>query len=172
MLRKRFVSLVLCVALLFIAVTVVNAQGPSQAAGQMDMPTPTATAAPEATPAPAADLPLAGDLPLANTQSGTCPMMNGTGMTGMGNMAGMQGMSGMGMNGMSGGMMNMGGMGGMSGMNGNMASYPVPWYSNPWWLLGWVLLTLVVLAILFGAAYGLIQLIRRSRSGNPPAPSA
>lgn len=170
MLRKSIVSLVLCIALLLIAITLVSAQTPGQAAGQMDMSTPTATALPEATPA--ADLPLAGsgDLPLSGTQTGTCPMMNGTSTTGMGNMGGMQGMSGMGMNGMSGGMMNMGGMPGMN-MSGSMSSIPVPWYSDPWWLLGWVLLTLVTLAILFAAAYGLIQLTRRSRSAQPPAAS-
>jgi hypothetical protein len=178
MFRKSIIAVVLSIALLFIVVTLANAQEPGQAIHQMDMPTATATAAPEATPA--TDVPLSGDLPLSGAQSGTCPMMSGSGMTGMGtgmgNMAGMQGMSGtgmngmsgMGMNGMSGGMMN---MEGMSGMNGTMAGYPVPWYSNPWWLLGWVLLALVVLAILFGAAYGLIQLTRRSKSENPPASS-
>src|SRR5512144_189590 len=126
MFRKSIIAIVLSIALLFIVVTLANAQEPGQAVNQMDMPTATATAAPEATPAPATDLPRCGDLPLSGAQSGTCPMMSGSGMTGMGtgmgNMAGMQGMSGtgmngmsgMGMNGMSGGMMNMEGMSGMN----------------------------------------------------------
>lgn len=163
MFRKSIAAIVLSIAFLLIVVTLANAQEPGQAAPQMDMSTPTATAAPEAAASPAAELPLSGssDLPLAGAQSGTCPMMNGSGMTGMsgmGNMAGMQGMSGMGMSGMSGGMAN------MQNMNGGMAGYSVPWYSDPWLMLGWVLLTLVVLAILFGAAYGVIQFTRRSRS--------
>ena len=170
MFRKSIIAVVLSFALLFVVVTLANAQEPRQAVVQMDMPTLTATAAPEATPPAATDLPLAGDLPLSGAQSGTCPMMSGSGMTGMGaGMGNMAGMQGMGMNGMSGGMMN--NMGGMSGMNGTMASYSAPWYSNPWSLLGWVLLTLVVLAILFGAAYGLIRLTRGSKSENPPASS-
>jgi hypothetical protein len=127
--------------------------------------TPTPTLLPlDPTPIP--------DLPLSGTQSGTCPMMSGTDMTGMGNMSGMQGMqgmSGMGMSGMS-GMNGMSGMQEMPGMNG-MTSYPNPWYSDPWWLLGWVLLTLVVLAILAGAVYGFLQIIRRSKSVQPPASS-
>jgi len=56
-------------------------------------------------------------------------------------------------------------------MNDAMANYPEPWYSNPWWLLGWVLLTLVVLAILIGVSYGFIQIIRRSKSVQPPVSS-
>lgn len=171
MFRKGIVSIVFAAGLLFMIFTLASAQGQGQAIYQMDM-TPTATALPEATPV--ADLPLSGDLPLAGMQSGTCPMMSGTGMTGMdmnsmsgmSGMSGMQGMSGMNMSGMSG--MN---MGGMSGMNGTMAYTPVPWYSNPWWLLGWVLLTLVVLAILVGAYYGFTQMIRRPKTV-PPSESS
>lgn len=162
MLRKTIISIILCVALLFILVTLVSAQEPGEADYQMDMNTPTATAIPvESTPI--ADLPLSG----TTTQSGTCPMMSGMDMGSMSGMAGMDmsGMSGMqGMSGMS-GMTNMGGMSGMNmaGMSGTMTAYSTPWYNDPWLMLGWVLLVVLVAAILTGSVVGVQALIRRSK---------
>ena len=124
------------------------AQSEGQVLNQTAMETATPMAEPLSTPL--SDLPLSG----AQTGTGTCPMMSGTGMTG--NMSGMQGqgMSGMNMGTMSG--MNMAGAGGMTM---NLSS---PWYSNPWWVLGWVILTLVVITILAGVVFGVIWMIRRS----------
>jgi hypothetical protein len=171
MFRKSIIAIVLGVALLFLFFTLVSAQGQKEVY-QMDMSTPTATVLPvESTPVP--ELPLSGVQSAA--QSGTCPMMSGTGMTGMGSMSGMQGMSGMDMGnmsampGMSGDMMNMGGMTGMNmtGMNGSMATYSTPWYTNPWLMLGWVLLVLVVLAVLAGIVLTAQTLRRRSAAVVP-----
>lgn len=169
MFRKSIIAVVLGVALLSLFFTLVSAQGQKEVY-QMDMSTPTAISLPvESTPV--AELPLSG----AQSGTGTCPMMSGTGMTGtgnmsgMGNMAGMQGMSGMNMGNMSGmqGMQNMpGGMAGMN-MNGSMAAYATPWYSNPWLMLGWVLLVLVVLAVLAGIVLMVRTLRRRSEAAVP-----
>ena len=169
MFRKIISSLFLTLGFLMVVTILAAAQGGGQEVNQMDMGTPTAMVSPEATPV--SDLPLSGDLPLSETQTGTCPMMGGMGMTGAGSMSGMnmEGMTGMGTSGMSGisgmqGMsgMNMGTMPGMdmTGTDGMTMNLSTPWYSNPWLLLGWVLLTLVALTILVGAVY----IIRRSRS--------
>jgi len=177
MFRKSIIAVVLGVALLFLFFTLVSAQGQKEVY-QMDMTTPTATPlVVESTPVP--DLPLSG----AQSGTGTCPMMSGTGSgnmsgMGMGNMTGMQGMSGMnmgnmsgmqGMQNMPGGMTNMGGMAGMnmSSMNGPMAAYATPWYSNPWLMLGWVLLVLVVLATLAGIVFTVQTLRRRAEAVVP-----
>lgn len=187
MFRKSIIAVVLGLALLFLFFTLVSAQEPGKEMSQMDMNTPTATAAPvESTPAP--------ELPLSDAQSGTgtCPMMSGNGMTGTGSMSGMgmsgmsgmQGMSGMnmgnmaGMQSMPGGMtlapgasagVNMGGMAGMNmgNMNGAMAAYSTPWYSNPWLMLGWVLLVLVVVAVLAAVVLTVQTLRRRAEAVVP-----
>ena len=38
------------------------------------------------------------------------------------------------------------------------------WNQNPWWILGLVQVGLAVLAILGGAAFGIVTLIRQSRA--------
>ena len=168
MLRKIIISLVLCATLLLVLSTLVSANGGGRELNQDTMATPTAV------------VPLNEDLPLADSQTGNCPMMGGTGMTGsagmsgmnMGGMSGMQmgdmsGMQGQGMSGMAGmqgmsSMSGMSGMQGMSGMNGGMAFYAAPWYSNPWLMLGWVLLAVAVIGILAGIVFG-IRWIRNSK---------
>jgi hypothetical protein len=165
MVRKLIFSLVLCLAFLLILSNLVAAGELNGPAYQMGMGTPTPV--PQALSTPLSGLPLSGTA----AQTGTCPMMSGSGMTGAGmsgmGMGDMSGMSMGGMSGMSG--MSMSGMSGMdmSGVSGMAMNYPSPWYSNPWWLLGWVLLTLLVIAILAGAVFGAIQLIRRNRPAPP-----
>ena len=178
MFRKSIISVVLCVTLLFFIFTLVSAQEPGKETYQMDG-TPTAAPLPvEATPIP--------ELPLSNqsaAQSGTCPMMSGSGVTtaggmsgmGMNGMSGMQGTSGMNMGstsgtqGMPGGTMSMGGMASMNmtGMNGPIVTYATSWYTNPWLMLGWVLLVLIVLAALAGIVLGVQTLRQRSKAVAP-----
>ena len=167
MFRKIIISLVLCSALVLVIATIVSAQSGSQVLYQDAMATPTAV------------VPLQGDLPLANSQTGNCPMMSGSGMSGMSmngmsgmpmdQMSGMQGqgMSGMtGMQGMS-GMMGMQGQGmsgtNMTGMNAGMSYYAAPWYNNPWLMLGWILLVIAVIVIVIGVVFG-FRRIRNSRA--------
>lgn len=150
MFRKIIISLVVCAALVLVMATFASAQGASQVSYQDAIPTPTAV------------VPLQSDLPLANSQTGNCPMMSGSGMTGSGGMAGMN-MSGMNMNGMSGmpmdqmsGMQGQGmsGMTGMSGMNMTGMNGGIPWYNNPWLMLGWILLAVAVIGISVGVVLG------------------
>lgn len=164
MFRKIIISIVVCAALVLVMATFASAQSGSQVSYQDPMATPTTV------------LPLQGDLPLANSQTGNCPMMSGSGMSGM-NMNGMsgmpmdqmsgmqgQGMSGMtGMQGMS-GMSGMTGMQGMSGMNMPGTNGDMLWYNNPWLVLGWILLTVVVLVALFGLGLGIRWFILRPKA--------
>jgi hypothetical protein len=164
MFRKHIISFVVCVALLLTVSTLAVAQSEGQVLNQTAMGTATPMVEPLST--------LLSDLPLSGAQTGmgTCPMMNGTGMTGS--------MSGMNMNGMGSmsGMSGMSGMQGMSGMNmvgmdGMTMNISTPWYSNPWWVLGWVILTLIIIAILAGIVLSGIWLLRRPRPAALPETS-
>lgn len=162
MFRKVLTSLFLAIGLLIIVTIFAAAQGSRPKISQMDMSTPTATAALEPTPVP--ELPLNSNLPLSGAQTGTCPMMNGTGMD-MTGMSGM-GMGSMGMGGMMGGMSGMQGMTGMTGMTGmssTMTAYAVPWYNDPWQILGWILVVLVTGGILFGLVVGVKAILGRPK---------
>lgn len=143
MFRKIIISIVVCAALVLVMATFASAQSESQVSYQDPMATPTTV------------LPLQGDLPLANSQTGNCPMMSGSGMSGMN----MNGMSGMPMDQMSG----MQGQG-MSGMNMPGTNGDMLWYNNPWLVLGWILLTVVVLVALFGLGLGIRWFILRPKA--------
>jgi hypothetical protein len=114
------------------------------------------------------------------SMSSSCPAMGsmsgGMSSTGMGQMGSGTAMG----SGMNGAGMSQGNM--MTGMNGSItmngsAMNPsaslfdadgrlVFWNLNPWWLLGWMLFGLLVLAILGGAAYGVVALVRNTRRPN------
>ena len=85
----------------------------------------------------------------------SCSMMSGAGMSGSMSGAGMSDdywLSGMDMD--------------MDETSGYVESDASP-FSDPWLLLGWILLVLVVIAILAGAAFGIVWIIRRSGQDHP-----
>jgi len=91
----------------------------------------------------------------AGSMAMSCSMMSGAGMSGSMSGAGMSDdywLSGMDMD--------------MDETSGYVESDASP-FSDPWLLLGWILLVLVVIAILAGAAFGIVWIIRRSGQDHP-----